>query len=178
MFNTQDRSDTINGASFRLSTDLPAEFYIGVSGKYSQSDHGASARERRGVELENSISLVGNDPSGFLIPSLVDDVYAKEVTFGEVNVSKVFNLSAYFFTFPLSLQRESISLAYRHYDIQGVSGLGVNDGVKINQAAVKLSFDTTLMNNYVVRFAIEATHNDDDTITDSDLLSFGIEVPL
>lgn len=178
VFNTQDRSDTINGASFRLSTDLPAEFYIGVSGKYSQSDHGASARERRGVELENSISLVGNDPSGFLIPSLVDDVYAKEVTFGEVNVSKVFNLSAYFFTFPLSLQRESISLAYRHYDIQGVSGLGVNDGVKINQAAVKLSFDTTLMNNYVVRFAIEATHNDDDTITDSDLLSFGIEVPL
>ena len=178
VFNTQDRSDKINGASFRLSTDLPAEFYLGASGKYSQSNHEASAQERRGVELEKSISFVGNDPSGFLIPSLVNDVYAKEVTFGEVNVSKVFNLSAYFFTFPLSLQRESVSLAYRHYDIQGVSGLGANDGVKINQAAVKLSFDTTLMNNYVVRFAIEATHNDDDTITDSDLLSFRIEVPL
>ncbi|GAA6135949.1 hypothetical protein NBRC116188_27390 [Oceaniserpentilla sp. 4NH20-0058] len=176
-FVTHDRGDNITGSTFGFSTDLPLEFYAGFNGKYAASDSNANRAEYQGVKLESNVSFIGNDPSSFHIPSLLGDVFAKQVTYGEVNLSKVFNGSAYYFKFPLSLQREAVSIAYRRYQIEGVDGVaGVND-VEINQASLALSFDASIVNKAVVRYVLEMVHNDSKEITDSNFLFGRLEIP-
>ena len=172
---TEDRGDQITGAALRVATSFPYETFAGIKAKYSESDAGVSQSERRGVELNDAISFLGKDPSAFVMTSLKGDVYASRVSFTEVNASKVFNGSAYYFKFPLSLQREALSLAYRHYEIDGVLA---SETIKINQASVKLSFDTVLMNIIPVRFVLESVHNDSDLITDETQTTFGLELSL
>lgn len=181
LYATQDRSDSISGGSIHLSTDLLDEFYIGAKAKYSESDALAKFSENRGVELSSTINFVGYEPANFVMPSLTDDVYAKSVTFSEVSITKVFNGSAYFFTFPISLRREALSFAYREYDIKGASGpasiAGISD-VKIKQTAAKLTLDLAVINKLNVNYFIEFIHNDNDDLTDEDFAFVGIELGL
>ena len=107
--------------------------------------------------------------------SLKDNIYAEKVTFSEVNLTKVFNGSAYFFKFPLSLRREALSLTYRNYQIEGVPGIG---DVEIGQTSAKLTFDSVLMNNFAIKYYIEAIHNDNEDITDKEFLNVGLELGL
>lgn len=173
VFSTQDRSDQINGADISLSTDLPFEFYIGIKGKYSKSDGDADRYDNKGVELSSSGSFVGVDSSGFFMPSLKQDTFVKKAAVSEVSLSKVFNGSFYFFKFPISLRRESLSLAYRQYQIEGVPN---ENDLTINQLGLKLSLETVLVNNYVVRFNIESIYNDNDVLTEknSNVMTIGI----
>ena len=171
----EDRGDQISGAALRASTSFPYETFAGIKAKYSDSNADVSQGGRRGVELNDAVSLQGKDPSAFVMTSLKGDVYASTVSFTEINASKVFNGSAYYFKFPLSLQREALSLAYRHYEIDGVL---TSDTIKINQASVKLSFDTVLMNILPVRFVLESVHNDSDLITNETQTTFGLELSL
>lgn len=175
---TQDRSDNISGGSIQLSKDLPYEFYVGAKAKYSESDGVANFNESRGIELSSIISFVGYEPANFVMPSLTDDVYAHSVAFSEVNISKVFNGSAYYFTFPFSLRREALSFAYREYDIKGVSGVAGVDDVKINQSALRLTLDVAIMNKFKINYIIEAIHNDNDELTDEDFVFIGFELGL
>jgi hypothetical protein len=172
---TEDRGDQISGAALRVGTSFPYETFAGIKAKYSDSNADVSQGGRRGVELNDAVSLLGKDPSAFVMTSLKGDVYASRVSFTEINASKVFNGSAYYFKFPLSLQREALSLAYRHYEIEGVLA---SETIKINQASIKLSFDTVLMNIIPVRFVLESVHNDSDIITDETQTTFGLELSL
>lgn len=175
---TEDRGDVISGASIQYTTDFPSEIYAGFKGRISSSDQDADAAQRKGVELSDSIFFFGTDQTGFYMPSLKDDVFADQVAFSEVNISKVFNGSAYYFKFPLSLRREALTLAYRNYTVDGVSGIAGVDDVTINQASVKLSLEASIMNTFVVNLILEAVHNDSDELTESDLVSFSMGFPL
>lgn len=178
VYGVQDRDDNIAGVSLALSTDLPYETYVGMKAKHSSSSNDASFLESRGVELTTSVNFVGKDVSGFIMPSLKDDVFAKEVNFAEINIAKVFNASAYSFKFPFSLRREALSLAYRSYDIKGVDGATGVDDVTLNQTAIKLTLDLAVMNKFNINYIIEAIHNDNDELTDEDFVFIGIELGL
>ncbi len=178
VYATQDRGDNIQGAQFNFSTDLPNEFYTGFKFKHSESNAEANRFQRRGVELSAAPNFFGYEPSGFIMPSLTDDVFAESVTLSEVNVSKVFNASAYYFSFPFSLRREALTLSYRHYDIKNVSASTVYDEVELNQTALKLTLDVAVMNKFNINFIIEAIHNDNDDLTDEDFVFMGIELAL
>ncbi|MGR6872423.1 hypothetical protein ACU6U9_08960 [Pseudomonas sp. HK3] len=174
-YGTEDRGDHITGGALNVSTSFAHEFFAGFKAKYSESDGDTSPSQRRGVELNDEVSFLGKDPGAFVITSLKGDVYAQRVQFAEVNVSKVFNLSNYYFKFPLSLQREAVTLAYRHYNIDIASNF---KPIEVNQTAVKLSFDSVLMNILPVRFVLESVYNDNDVITDETRTTFGLEVSL
>jgi hypothetical protein len=166
----------IHGASLSFGTDLPSEFYINLSGKYSGSDtNKAGIYERRGVELTQGSDFINNDPSSFIMPSLKDDAFAETASLAELKLSKVINLSAYSFKGPISLRREMIEFSYRRYDLGNVNTLG---DVAINQGVVGLHFDTLIMNVLPIGFYTQYIHNDENPITDKNSFQAGLSVPL
>ncbi|OCH15609.1 hypothetical protein [Aliivibrio sp. 1S128] len=176
LYGVQDRHDMIHGASLSFGTDLPSEFYINLSGKYSASDtNKAGIYERRGVELTQGSDFINNDPSSFIMPSLKDDAFAETASLAELTLSKVINLSAYSFKGPISLRREMIEFSYRRYDLGSVNTLG---DVDVNQGVVGLHFDTLIMNALPIGFYTQYIHNDDNPITDKNSFQAGFSVPL
>ncbi|PQJ88948.1 hypothetical protein [Aliivibrio sifiae] len=176
LYGVQDRDDAIHGASLSFGTDLPAEFYINLSGKYSGSDtNKAGIYERRGVELTQGNDFINNDPSSFIMPSLKDGAFAETASLAELTLSKVINLSAYSFKGPISLRREMIELSYRRYDLGKVNTLG---DVDINQGIIGLHFDTLIMNVLPIGFYTQYIHNDENPITDKNSFKAGFSVPL
>jgi hypothetical protein len=176
LYAVNDRDDQSQGAAITLSSDLPAEFYIGLSAKYSRSDTAlVSPFTRRGVELSGSAGFIDNDPSSIYMPSLYNDTFAEAVSFGELSLNKVLNLSAYSFKGPLSLRRERVELAYRHYAITAANGF---TDVDVRQAVVGVSFDLQIMNVLPIGIALEYIYSDDETLTDKSYVQAGLLLPL
>lgn len=175
---TEDRGRHVNSASIQYSTDFPYEIYAGVKSRISSSDSLAEIQDHKGVELSDSPFFSGTDKTGFYIPSLKRDLFSEQAAVSELNISKVFNGSAYFFKFPLSLRREVLTLAYRHYEINGISGIVGIDDASINEASLKFTFEATVVNKFIVNFAIEAIHSDNKDITESNAFLLSLAVPL
>jgi len=175
---TEDRGSHVNSASIQYSTDFPYEIYAGVKSRISASDSLAEIQDQKGVELSDSPFFSGTDKTGFYIPSLKRDLFSEQAAVSELNISKVFNGSAYFFKFPLSLRREALTLAYRHYEINGISGIVGIDDASINEASLKFTFEATVVNKFIVNFAIEAIHSDNKDITESNAFLLSLAVPL
>ena len=173
--NTFDRGVTISNLDAGYSTQLVGELYAGFAGRYSVANSKVDYTQRKGIEFTDSPIFLGLDKTGFYMPSLKYDVFSKEAAMAEVNLSQVFNFSAYYFKFPLSLRREALTLAYRRYQI---NGLGFFDDTHINQFSMKLGFETVVMNNYVVRFNFESIFNDDKTITNKKFSLLSLEIGL
>ena len=155
LYGVKEREDSIVGGRYNFNHDLGAEFYLGFGGQYSKSDSTTSF-DARGVKLNGYINQVDMDPSTITMPSLTNSLYAKEVGLAELNLAKVFNLSAYFFTFPLSLQRESLYTKYRYYDINSFAD--VNYGA--NEATLGVTLSTVLLNSFVLPVSFEYIYND------------------
>ncbi|MCU4675208.1 hypothetical protein N7931_06135 [Catenovulum sp. 2E275] len=175
-YSVDDRGSQITGAELLLSTDLPYEFYLQAQAKYAETDLTIiDPLLRKGVELKDNIDFINNDPSSFTMPSLIDDVYAKSVSFAEISASKVFNLSAYSFKSPISLRREKLTLAMRQFDIKQANNL---TDIKINQAVLGVDFDLLLMNKMNVIFGVQYIYSDDDTVTEQNQFQAGFNIPL
>lgn len=159
-YQVEDRGDVSRGGALSLMTDLPAEFYLGARGQFSESDATISQAERRGVELAEGVDFIAGDPSQIVIPALDGSYYAEQATFAEASLSKVINLPWYSFRSPVSLRREALHLRYRHYDLD----FGFTD-VALNQAIVGLDAELLLFHRAPVRFAFEYAYTDDDLIT-------------
>jgi len=123
--------------------------------KYSKTDSrvGYSAR---GVKLSSSALSADMDPSTIDMPSFDRSAYVKSAGYWELSLAKVFNASAYFFTFPISLQRESFYLKYRHYEITDFSP----KLFKANEETVGLTLSTVMMNSLPFPVSLEYIHND------------------
>ncbi|MEA1983078.1 MAG: hypothetical protein U9N39_05980, partial [Campylobacterota bacterium] len=117
----------------------------------------------RGVKLSSISFGVDMDPSVIDIPSISQSYYVKEAGYGELGLAKVFNLSAYFFTFPISLQRESLYAKYRYYDIKSYAAQKYN----ANETRVGLTLSTVLMNSLPFPLSFEYIHNDATFVEDT-----------
>jgi len=167
VYGVKERQDIIAGASYAFTHDLGAEFYMGLKAQYSKTDSGTGV-DTRGVKMSNVSVQADLDPSTISMPSLDSAAYVKEASFVELNAAKVINLSAYFFTFPLSLQRESIYAKYRYYDITSFGGTKHN----VNEATLGLTFATVVLNNISLPISFEYIYNDADFIQDDGKFRF------
>lgn len=157
LYGVLEREDIIIGGKYRFKHDLVDEYYIGAEIKCSKTDKEINSNEG-GVKLSNIPYTIDMDPSTISMPNLSRSIYVKSAAYGEVDFSKVFNFSAYFFTTPLSLQRESFYAKYRYYKITDFNGNNEN----INEVSVGLTMSTVLINNFVVPITIEYIYNDAD----------------
>ena len=116
LFATKDRESNIFGADYTFKHNLPWQSYMGIKGKYLKSDE-VNPFDEKGVEISDEFSSLQSDRATLNMPSIGRKTYAKEVKMAELSLAKVFDASLYFYSLPLSLQRESFYLKQRFYDI-------------------------------------------------------------
>lgn len=171
LYGVSERKDKIFGGLYKFSHDLRNEWYIGLYAKYSQSNH-IKRFEGRGVKVTNSIYQEDMDPSAIDMPSISSAAYVKRAGYAEINIAKVVNLSTYYFTFPLSLQRESIYGKYRYYNLLD----NINIKYKANELTFGVVFASVILNSYKIPISMEYIYNDGNFIDDTNSfkMSMGI----
>lgn len=163
-YGVKDRGDLISGGLAHFTLGMPYQFYLEAGGQYSSSDASIfGGIDSRGVEVSRSSTVINNDPSRFVIPSLHESLYVQRASVASAAITKVFDFSGYYFRFPISLRREALLLGYRHFNINDEAGAG---NVTIGQSVVGLDLDLLIMNVIPLTFAFEAIHNDNTELTD------------
>lgn len=147
----------IYGFDYTYSHDLGSQFYLGLELKQSISN----AKEggfNSGVKITSGSNTLFGDSSDIIIPSLRATSYVKEAGYAGVSIHKVFDLSSYWFTFPLSLQREALYAKHRYYEI-----LGFSDTLyKMHESSVGLTLYSVFLNKNIVPISLEYIYNDAD----------------
>ena len=162
LYGEKERDYEIYGGTYELFHDLVDEIYIGVQAQYSY----ATAKDffgAKGIKLTSSYSFEDlNEPSVLVMPSFNDVAFIKKGGYAGVSLYKTVNFSQYYFTFPLSLQREAIYAKYRHYELQSFTHKTYN----ANESTIGMRFDSVVLNNMVVPIMIEYLYNDADFVQD------------
>jgi hypothetical protein len=156
LFGTKDRDSNIIGASYTFEHDMVWQSYFGLKGIYLKSDSVDSLLEK-GIELSDTFTDLQSDKATVNMTSLTNRVYAKEVKVAEISLKKVFNGSIYNYSFPISLQRESIYLKERLYDIDFTDS--VNQ--KYKETTFGLEADLLFLHKLPVPISFEYIYNPD-----------------
>jgi hypothetical protein len=161
LYGSKDRGDNLYGFSYKFKHDFDYEFYLDFDIKYSKTDanikDSKANTQSRGVKLKTTQYSLDMDPSIIDMPSIDTTVYLKKASYADVVLKKVINLSAYFFTFPVSLQRESLYLKYRYYDLEKFNDKKIN----IDEFTLGTTLKTVLFNNYELPLSFEYIYNND-----------------
>ncbi|WP_457748976.1 hypothetical protein [Sulfurimonas sp.] len=171
VYASNDRGDMIYGAKSHLKHDLFDELYLGASLKYSKTD-APNAVNDRGVKI--ATYLIETDPSRIVMPSLrYSSVYVKEALKTGLELKKVFNYDAYFFTFPVSLRREALYLLYNNYKLKG---FGSNKIVNADEVTLGLLFDTLFFNKLLLPISVEYLHNSNKNVAYKERLKVNLGI--
>ena len=156
-----DRGDLAYGAEAAFGYGLPYEFYFGLDGQYSVSDAETPAKSR-GVKLAKTVieRFADSDPTTVVMPGLRNTAYLKSIGKASLSLKKVLNGAAYFFTFPVSLRRETLYTGYSRYVLEPFGQQVDNESV--NQAIAGIAFDTFWMNKLPIPIAFEYIYNDNE----------------
>jgi hypothetical protein len=106
------------------------------------------------------------------MPSYSGVAYLKKGYYAEFNLFKTLNFSKYYFTFPLSLQREAIYAKYRYYTLEDFA----NNLYSANEVTLGTRFDSVLLNDGVVPISFEYIYNDADFIQNKNSFRFFIDI--
>ena len=156
LYGVKDRNTTLYGGRYDFQHDLPWEFYVGAGAQYTMSDV-EQGGEERGVRVRSyREGTLFADPSTVVMPSLRETRYYKSAAMGELSLKKVINLKKYFFTFPLSLRRESLYTIYRYYELEAFSGLKES----YNEVTAGLTLDILGFNKFAIPISFEYIYND------------------
>jgi len=165
LYGAKERDDDIYGGVYTFKHDLPTQFYFGVSAKYSRTDsditEAVAKGKTRGVKVTNISYQLDMDPTTIYMPSASASYYFKSAAYGDVTLAKVLNFSTYWFTFPFSLQRESVFAKYRYYDIERFNTSFKK--ININEVTLGTTVATVLMNKLPLPITLEYIYNDDDS---------------
>ena len=106
--------------------------------------------------------------------NLYDTRFVKQALVGGLNLKKQFDGRLLFFTFPVSLIRESVYSEYNHFDIQdfGQSTHDFSTHTAYNEYTAGVTFDLLFLNKLSIPVGLEYTHNDNTDNSDN----FGIVV--
>ena len=156
LFASDDRDNSMYGGSYEYQHDLPWQSYVGVKGTYMKSDK-VNVYEEKGIELADTFSDLQSDKATLDVPSFTFRTYAQEVKMAELSLAKVFDGSLYFYSFPLSLQREALYAKQRRYEIDYSSTLQKS----YDETRVGLEFDLLFMHKFTIPLSIEWIHNKD-----------------
>jgi hypothetical protein len=166
-YTSSDRGDTTNGGEAAFQYGFPSETYLGLNGQTSSSD-AASLVDSRGVKLvDNQVTkFKDSDPGTIIIPGLKEIGYVKSARKASLQFKQVFNLSSYYFRFPVSLRREAAYLNLNRFDLEPFGANSSN--IRINEAVLGVTFDLLLVTKIPIPVSLEYIHSDDDVLTDSD----------
>jgi hypothetical protein len=152
-----DRGDLMLGFEYKFKHHIANEFYLGLSAKYSKTSANIN-KEYRGVKISPietlPLNISRSDPSTISMP-IQSAGYVKSAGYSEISLAKVFNYSGYFFTFPISIQRESIYAKYRYYSIKGFSQREYN----ADEYRVGTTVSTVYFNSIEIPINIEYIYN-------------------
>jgi len=168
-----DRGDRAVGGEGAFRLGLGDEWYAGTEAQYSRTDADGSFPSR-GVKLTNSAfaKAADSDPSTVVMPSLSRTLYLKSAERGGVDLAKVFNAAAYFFSFPLSLRREALTAGITRYRLEGFSGRSVD----ATESAVGITFDTFWFNKLPIPITLQYLHNDNASLAEPDTVRLTLGV--
>jgi len=164
LYAAADRGDRAYGGEGAGKIGLGAEWYAGVHGQYARSD-AETFLEARGIKLTDSETekFAESDPTTVVMPSLRSTAYFKSILKAGASLSKVFNADAYFFTFPVSLRRESVTLSWDRYRLEP---FGNAESVDVNELGAELTLDLFWFNRLAAPLNIAYYHNDNDLLAD------------
>jgi len=156
LFASRDRDNKIFGGKYSFKHDLVSQTYVGAKALYMKSNKINYSKEK-GIELRDGLSSLQSDKATVDIPSFSITTYAKEVKMGELSLTKVFDASLYFYSFPLSLQRESLYAKQRFYDIDFTNAIQHT----YYETVVGTEFDLLLFHKLNIPLGVEWIHNKD-----------------
>lgn len=154
LFAAKDRGNNMYGGTYSFMHDLIGQSYIGLGATYMKSKE-CDIDNEKGIKIQKFTSFHG-DSIGLEMASLDDSLFAKEVGVGELGLYKVFDASAYFFSFPLSIQREALYVKQKYYDIKTKDA-----HLKYNESTLGLELDLLVYHEATVPLQIEWVHNED-----------------
>ena len=155
LFGTEDRGDYAYGARLGWMQEIGHELYAGADLHYAKSSTERAGRYQRGIWIDESEVSYKSDPARFVMPSLKFDIYADDAFKGEVSLAKVLNFSRYYFSFPLSLRRETLYGKYRYFRLGGEGR-----HYRFNEYTLGLNLELLALHKAVVPFSIEWLKND------------------
>ncbi len=154
IFGSKDREVNMFGGTYHFKHDLVGQSYVGVKASYFKSNSVNSLKEK-GIALRDGLSALQSDNASLDIPSFSTTGYAQEVKMAELSLSKVFDGSLYFFSFPLSLQRETLYAKQRIYDIDFSKTLQQT----YYESTLGTTFDFLFLNQFSLPMSLEWIHN-------------------
>ncbi|NEW61137.1 hypothetical protein GSY74_07570 [Sulfurovum sp. bin170] len=155
LFTSKDRDSNALGASYTWMHDLGWQSYVGLRASYLKSDN-VDERFERGIEIDDNWGDIQNDSASITMPTLDKTLYAKEAKVAGATVYKVFDTPLYFFSFPVSLQRETIYLKHRFYDFELP-----NENRQYNETTIGLESDILFFHKLPVPIKLEWLYNED-----------------
>ena len=161
-YGVKEREDIITGAEYQFSHELFWENYLTLTGKYSLTNTNITdlqaRNDTRGVKLSDSLFISDMDQSTITMPTLQNSLYFKAAGYADVSLASVINLSSYWFTFPLSLQREALYLKYRYYDLEYFNTQHEN----VSEIMAGVRFDIVTLNVLPLSLSFDYYYNDTD----------------
>ena len=171
LFISEDRDNKMYGATYNYKHDLPWQSYFGIGGSYLKSDTMDFGNEK-GIELDNTFtfSYLQSDLATLNVPSFNIKTYAQEVKMAELSLAKVFDGSLYFYSFPLSLQREALYAKQRRYEIEFTNTVSRS----YNETTVGAEFDLLFIHKLEIPLSLEWIYNKDIRDSNQVRLLFGV----
>ncbi len=170
LYTTHDRNDISYGTTVRLGHELWGENYLNVTAQYVKSD-AKTPQNEHGIKVSNARFDTLHDPTVVVMPSLRDTLYIERATAVGIRLNSVFNRSAYFFTFPISLRREALELAYSYYRLEGFT-----QQVDVNEWSIGMTFDTLWMNRLSVPMTLTYLYNDNEHVAKKETVRFSLGI--
>lgn len=156
LFGTSDREVNYFGGKYQLQRGLGWQSYIGGEVAYMKSNQVDFFNEK-GIELRDIFTALQSDKATLYVPSFSNTSYAKELKMVGISFSKVFDLSLYSFSFPLSLQREAFYAKQRLYDID----FGNKIQRSYHETVIGTELELLFFHKLQLPFNIEWIHNKD-----------------
>jgi len=170
LYTTHDRDDVSYGTTAALGRELWGENYLHVEAQHVESD-AKTLQNEHGIKVSNAHFDTLHDPTVVVMPSLRDTLYVERATAARIRCNSVFNISAYFFTFPISLRREALELAYSYYNLKGLT-----QEVDVNEFSIGMTFDTLWMNRLSVPMTLTYLYNDNERVAKKETLRFSLGI--
>jgi hypothetical protein len=156
LFVSEDREVSMWGGEYAFKHDLAWQSYVGARAVYLKSNE-VNSFEEKGIELKDGFTSLLSDKATLDVPSFSSTTYAQEVKMAELSLAKVFDGSLYFFSFPLSLQRETLYAKQRVYEID----FSNTTERTYYESTVGTELDLVLFNKLPIPLSLEWIHNKD-----------------
>jgi hypothetical protein len=170
LYNVLDRDTNIFGIKYSFFHDITDGWYGGLSTHYSLSNN-KSFGEAEGVKLSSSLDFEDiYDPSVITMPNFNAITYFKEAGYVDISIYKTINFSKYYFSFPLSVQREALYSKYKYYTFKDFYA----NRYHANEFTLGLRIDSILANDFVLPIQFEYIYNDGNFVKNKNNFRFFI----